>query len=84
VIGFLVAHGWENRRPAGHWQHWPAGEPAAAGHAVVHPQSPSPDEPVLEERPAELRRHRARDDGYGAWPSLLRRCTDPSVRITAR
>ncbi|MGY1594320.1 RBBP9/YdeN family alpha/beta hydrolase [Geodermatophilus sp. SYSU D00708] len=65
MISFLVAHGWENRRPAGHWQHWLAGELAAAGHPVVYPQFPSPDEPVLAEWQAELRRHLAALDPAG-------------------
>ncbi|MGY1630680.1 RBBP9/YdeN family alpha/beta hydrolase [Geodermatophilus sp. SYSU D01186] len=63
MIGFLVAHGWENRRPAGHWQHWLAGELAVQGHAVAYPQFPSPDEPVLDEWLAEFRRHLAALDG---------------------
>ena len=44
---FLIVHGWENRRPDGHWQRWLAGELADRGHAVRYPQFPEPDEPVL-------------------------------------
>ena len=29
-MGFLIVHGWENRRPEGHWQRWLAGALAAA------------------------------------------------------
>jgi predicted alpha/beta hydrolase family esterase len=60
---FLIAHGWENRRPPGHWQHWLAGELVAQGHQVLHPQFPEPDEPVLEVWVAELRRHLQQLDG---------------------
>lgn len=42
---FLILHGWQNRRPRGHWQHWLAGELTAAGHQVEYPQLPEPDYP---------------------------------------
>jgi predicted alpha/beta hydrolase family esterase len=45
---FLILHGWQNRRPPGHWQHWLAGELTARGHAVGYPQLPDPDSPDLE------------------------------------
>lgn len=54
--GFLILHGWQNRRPAGHWEHWLAGELGRLGHQVLYPQLPEPDLPVLEDWLAELRR----------------------------
>jgi hypothetical protein len=60
---FLIVHGWENRRPAGHWQHWLAGELAAQGHQVRYPQFPEPDEPVLDDWLALLREELGRLDG---------------------
>lgn len=45
---FLILHGWQNRRPKGHWQHWLADELTARGHAVTYPQLPDPDSPDLE------------------------------------
>lgn len=44
---FLILHGYENHRPAGHWQHWLAGELTALGHEVRYPQLPDPDHPDL-------------------------------------
>lgn len=52
---FVILHGWQNRRPAGHWQHWLAGQLAARGHEVAYPQLPDPDEPDLAVWLAELR-----------------------------
>lgn len=46
-MSFLLLHGWQNRRPPGHWHHWLAAELATAGHHVTYPQLPEPDEPVL-------------------------------------
>ncbi|MFE5206947.1 RBBP9/YdeN family alpha/beta hydrolase [Streptomyces sp. NPDC056600] len=46
--GFLILHGWQNRRPADHWQHWLADRLAGLGHEVVYPQLPDPDEPSLD------------------------------------
>ena len=43
---FLLLHGWQNHRPAGHWQHWLAGELEAVGHRVRYPQLPDADEPT--------------------------------------
>jgi predicted alpha/beta hydrolase family esterase len=54
---FLIVHGWENRRPAGHWEHWLAAQLEEQGHQVLYPQFPEPDEPVLEDWLADLRRH---------------------------
>jgi predicted alpha/beta hydrolase family esterase len=48
VRSFLILHGWQNHRPAGHWQHWLAAELTALGHAVTYPQLPDPDHPELE------------------------------------
>ncbi|GIF40988.1 RBBP9/YdeN family alpha/beta hydrolase [Actinoplanes xinjiangensis] len=56
-MSFLLLHGWQNRRPPGHWHHWLAGELAAAGHHVVYPQLPEPDQPVLADWLAALRTH---------------------------
>ncbi|WP_430783157.1 RBBP9/YdeN family alpha/beta hydrolase [Actinoplanes sp. G11-F43] len=56
-MSFLLLHGWQNRRPAGHWQHWLATELRSAGHEVIYPQLPDPDEPVLDDWLAALRTH---------------------------
>ncbi|WP_406279001.1 alpha/beta hydrolase [Streptomyces sp. NBC_00191] len=53
--GFLILPGWQNHRPAGHWQHWLAGQLTTLGHAVDYPQLPDPDDPDLEQWLAELR-----------------------------
>ena len=45
--GVLLLHGWQNRRPADHWQHWLADELTSLGHVVRYPQLPDPDEPSL-------------------------------------
>lgn len=45
----LILHGWQNRRPEGHWQRWLASELGASGASVRYPQLPEPDEPVLED-----------------------------------
>ncbi len=45
---YLLLRGWENRRPAAHWQHWLAGELAIAGAQVLYPQLPEPDEPAVD------------------------------------
>ncbi|HEX8343763.1 MAG TPA: alpha/beta hydrolase [Actinoplanes sp.] len=42
---FLLLHGWQNRRPAGHWQHWLTRELRALGLEAHHPQLPDPDHP---------------------------------------
>ncbi|MFG1810889.1 RBBP9/YdeN family alpha/beta hydrolase [Streptomyces sp. NPDC049040] len=44
---FVILHGWQNRRPPGHWQHWLAARLAELGHEVAYPQLPDPDEPDL-------------------------------------
>lgn len=41
----LILHGWQNRRPEGHWQRWLAGELRGLGHEVRYPQLPDPDAP---------------------------------------
>ncbi|TWX40069.1 hypothetical protein ES689_00825 [Frigoribacterium sp. ACAM 257] len=43
--GFLLLHGWQNRRPSDHWQHLLADDLRGRGLAVRYPQLPSPDEP---------------------------------------
>lgn len=45
----LLLHGWQNRRPAGHWQFWLAERLRARGEQVLYPQLPRPDEPLLDE-----------------------------------
>lgn len=54
-MSFLILHGWQNRRPPQHWQHWLAGELTALGHTVDYPQLPDPDLPRLADWTAELR-----------------------------
>src|SRR2546423_3699653 len=46
---FLILHGWQNRRPVEHWQHWLAGELSRRGYDVRYPQLPSPDRPALKD-----------------------------------
>ena len=45
---FVILHGWENRRPVDHWEHWLADELVARGHEVDYPQLPDPDTPDLD------------------------------------
>src|SRR5690606_5315364 len=45
---FVILHGWENRRPADHWEHWLHDELVARGFEVDYPQLPDPDTPDLE------------------------------------
>ena len=45
----LILHGWQNRRPDGHWQRWLASELEASGARVRYPQLPEPDRPVLDD-----------------------------------
>jgi predicted alpha/beta hydrolase family esterase len=60
---FLIAHGWENRRPEGHWQRWLAGQLTDRGATVRYPQFPEPDEPVLADWTTLLRQELGRLDG---------------------
>jgi predicted alpha/beta hydrolase family esterase len=46
-LSVLILHGWQNRRPPGHWHRWLADTLTGLGHQVVYPQLPEPDEPVL-------------------------------------
>jgi predicted alpha/beta hydrolase family esterase len=46
-LGVLLLHGWQNRKPAGHWMRLLAEELTARGHQAVYPQLPDPDEPSL-------------------------------------
>jgi predicted alpha/beta hydrolase family esterase len=45
---FVILHGWENRRPADHWEHWLFDELVARDLEVDYPQLPDPDEPDLD------------------------------------
>jgi len=45
---FVILHGWENRRPPAHWQHWLFDRLSERGADVDYPQLPDPDEPDLE------------------------------------
>lgn len=56
MTSFLILHGFQNHRPAGHWQHWLADELTALGHHVSYPQLPNPDDPDLEVWLGELHR----------------------------
>lgn len=51
---FLILHGWQNHRPADHWEHWLADRLSDLGHETVYPQLPEPDDPDLERWLAEL------------------------------
>lgn len=44
---FLILHGVENRRPAGHWQYDLAQRLRGLGEQVFYPQLPDPDRPTL-------------------------------------
>ncbi|MEU9113197.1 alpha/beta hydrolase [Streptomyces sp. NPDC048483] len=44
---FLLLHGVENRRPAGHWQYDLAQRLRERGERVFYPQLPDPDRPAL-------------------------------------
>jgi predicted alpha/beta hydrolase family esterase len=46
-LSVLILHGWQNRRPPGHWHRRLADTLTDLGHQVVYPQLPEPDEPVL-------------------------------------
>ncbi|WP_136707766.1 alpha/beta hydrolase [Agromyces sp. H66] len=50
----LILHGWQNRRPEGHWQRWLADRLEAQGWRVRYPQLPEPDAPVLDDWLAAL------------------------------
>lgn len=52
---FLVVHGWQNHRPAGHWQRWLTESLRSAGEQVLYPQLPDPDLPSLDAWRAVLR-----------------------------
>lgn len=45
---FVILHGWENRRPPDHWQHWLFDQLSAQGQDVDYPQLPDPDTPDLD------------------------------------
>lgn len=52
---FLVVHGWQNHRPAAHWQHWLTERLRRRGEQVLYPQLPAADDPVLADWLAVLR-----------------------------
>ncbi|MGW3147329.1 RBBP9/YdeN family alpha/beta hydrolase [Streptomyces sp. NPDC001177] len=54
---YLILHGWQNRRPEDHWQHWLADRLTELGHRVTYPQLPDPDDPDLDVWLGELARH---------------------------
>ena len=66
----LILHGWQNRRPDGHWQRWLAAELASRGSTVHYPQLPEPDAPVL-------------DDWIDAVDSQLRDTDAASLTVVA-
>ena len=88
---FLILHGFENRRPPGHWHHWLAERLRGAGEQVLYPQLPEPDTPRLESW-AELLRAELGMLGAGErvvvchslscllWMHYARRM-DPSERV---
>lgn len=45
MTSFLIVHGWQNRRPDGHWQNWLARQLTLEGHEVCYPQLPDADHP---------------------------------------
>lgn len=45
---FVILHGWENRRPPGHWEHWLTEQLRERGFDVDYPQLPDPDTPDLD------------------------------------
>lgn len=61
----LILHGWQNRRPAGHWQHWLADQLDSGGVRVRYPQLPEPDAPVLDDWLDELESQLAGTDPAG-------------------
>ncbi|MFC8344539.1 RBBP9/YdeN family alpha/beta hydrolase [Streptomyces sp. NPDC057280] len=59
MTAYLILHGWQNHRPADHWQHWLADRLTELGHQVTYPQLPDPDDPSLEVWLGELARYLA-------------------------
>lgn len=47
MSAYLIVHGLENVRPQGHWHRILTARLRAAGHIVVYPQLPRPENPVL-------------------------------------
>ena len=71
-MNVLIVHGWQNRRPEGHWQHWLARRLRDAGAEVRYPQFPEPDAPVLGDWLALLRSELAAlGDGAGGSERVL-------------
>lgn len=44
----VILHGWENRRPPAHWEHWLFDRLTEQGWDADYPALPDPDEPDLE------------------------------------
>ncbi|KUO20213.1 RBBP9/YdeN family alpha/beta hydrolase [Streptomyces dysideae] len=65
MTAYLILHGWQNHRPAEHWQHWLADRLTELGHDVAYPQLPDPDDPEIDVWLGELARHLKALDGSG-------------------
>jgi len=52
---FLVLHGYQNHRPAGHWQWLLTEQLRTAGEQVLYPQLPAPEQPSRADWTALLR-----------------------------
>lgn len=59
MTAYLILHGWQNHRPAQHWQHRLADRLTDLGHHVTYPQLPDPDDPDLDTWLTELARYLA-------------------------
>jgi predicted alpha/beta hydrolase family esterase len=69
MTAYLILHGWQNHRPADHWQHWLADRLTERGHHVTYPQLPDADDPDLDVWLTELARHLA--GPYGAQERVV-------------
>lgn len=54
---FVILHGWQNRRPPEHWQHWLHDELVGRGAEVAYPPLPDTDTPDLDTWLAILDEH---------------------------
>jgi uncharacterized protein len=66
--GYLILHGWQNRRPAEHWEHILTLALRGSGARVAYPQLPEPDEPLLE---AWTGVARGELEGLGSGPVVI-------------